>query len=238
VPQRFLEDYEGYLHTDGYAAYETLAAKMPKIRLVGDWVHARRKFDEAIKAFSKDFKGEIKIKAGFQMINELFHIESSVIPEDAVDSERHRIRQEKSRPLTERLKAWADDLSPTMRPKSLSGVALNYMLERWPKLVLFLEDPILGLDTNDVENAIRPFVTGRKNWLFSASLAGAESSAALYSLVSMARAYKLNPYEYLKAVFTELPRAKTAEDVEALLPWRWQPEVPPPSATLIQNTAV
>jgi transposase len=225
VPARFLEDYEGYLHTDGYSAYETLAAVHPKIRLVGDWVHTRRKFDEAIKAFGKDFKGEIKVKAGLAMINELFRIERSVIPEDAIDSERHRLRQELSRPLTEQLKAWADTLRPTVRPKSLSGVALNYMLERWPKLILFLEDPILGLDTNDVENAIRPFVTGRKNWLFSASVAGAESSAALYSLVSMARAYRHNPLEYLKAVFTEIPRAKTLADVEKLLPWNWQSEL-------------
>ena len=110
-----------------------------------------------------------------------------------------------------------------MRPKSLSGIALRYMLERWPKLVLFLEDPILGLDTNDVENAIRPFVMGRKAWLFSATVAGAEASAALYSLVSMARAHGHNVYEYLKAVFAELPKATTAEDVEALLPWRWTP---------------
>lgn len=221
VPLSFLEGYEGYLHTDGYEAYETLAAKMPKITLVGDWVHTRRKFDEAIKALPKDFKGEIKIKAGLDMINELFRIERVDIGKSAVDSERQRIRNEKSRPLTAALKAWADELSPTVRPQSLSGIALSYMLKRWAKLVLFLEDQILGLDTNDVENAIRPFVTGRKNWLFSASLAGAESSAALYSLVSMARAHGLNPYEYLKAVFTEIPRAKTTEDVEALLPWRW-----------------
>jgi len=223
VPLRFLEDYEGYLHTDGYEAYETLAAKMPKIRLVGDWVHVRRKFDEAIKALPKDFKGEIKVKPGLDMINELFRIERVDIGGGALDSACHAVRQEKSRPLIEKLKAWADALVPTIRPKSLSAVALRYMLLRWAKLTVFLDDPILGLDTNDVENAIRPFVTGRKNWLFSASLAGAESSAALYSLVSMARAHGLNPFEYLKAVFTEIPRATTLADVEALLPWRWQP---------------
>ncbi len=233
VPMRFLEDYEGYLHTDGFSAYETLAAKMPKIRLVGDWVHARRKFDEAVKAFPKDFKGEIKVAAGLKIINELFRIERDVIPDDASDDEITVIRHEKSRPLILELKAWADEITPTIRPKSLSGVALNYMLERWHKLIIFLDDPILGMDTNEVENAIRPFVTGRKNWLFSASLAGAESSAALYSLVCMARAYSLNPYEYLKAVFTELPRAKTLEEVELLLPWHWQ-SVPADQLKLVQ----
>lgn len=127
---------------------------MPKIRLVGDWVHVRRKFDEAINAFPKDFKGEIKVRAGLNMINELFRIERVDIGDDAVDSERHRIRQEKSRPLTAKLKDWAGELCPTIRPKSLSGVALKYMLERWAKLVLFLEDPILGLDSSDVESTV------------------------------------------------------------------------------------
>jgi hypothetical protein len=186
-------------------------------------VHARRKYDEAIKAFPKDFKGEIKIKVGLDMINELFRIDRDEIPDDATNEERRRIRQEMSKPVALKLKAWADETLPTIRPKSLSAVALRYMLERWQKLVLFLDDPILGLSTNAVENAIRPFVMGRKAWLFSASIAGAESSAALYSLVSMARAHGLNVYEYLKAVFAELPKAKTVDDVDALLPWRWKP---------------
>lgn len=229
VPMAFLAGYEGYLHTDGYEAYETLAAKMPKVILVGDWVHTRRKFDEAIKAFPKDFKGEIKIKVGFDMINELFRIDRDVIPNDAAKEERHRIRQELSRPLVDKLKSWADETTATIRPKSLSGIALRYMLERWEKLVLFLEDPILGLGTNAVENAIRPFVMGRKAWLFSATVAGAEASAALYSLISMARAHGHNVHEYLKAVFTEMPKATTAEEMEALLPWRWTSAAVKPS---------
>jgi transposase len=126
---------------------------MPKIRLVGDWVHVRRKFDEAIKALPEDFKGEIKVKAGLEMINELFRIERVDIEAGTLDSVCHAVRQEKSRPLTKKLKAWADALVPTIRPKSLSAVALRYMLERWAKLTLFLDHPILGLDTNDVENA-------------------------------------------------------------------------------------
>ena len=90
------------------------------------------------------------------------------------------------------------------------------------KLLHFLDDPILRLDTNPVENAIRPFVVGRNNWLFSATVEGAASSAALYSMICMARANGRNPFEYLKAVFTELPKAKTADEIAALLPWRWQ----------------
>lgn len=224
VPLRVLEGFTGFLHTDGYEAYETLAAKMPGIKLVGDWAHVRRKFDEAIKAVAEDFKGEVKAKTAFKLINDVFRIEREDIPKDASLEERHRIRQEKSRPIVEALKVWADETAPTLPPKTLSGTAVRYMLERWGKLILPLDHPILRLDTNPVEGqAIRPFVVGRNNWMFADTLKGAEASAALYSLVVMARLNGLNPFYYLKAVFTLLPRAKTAADIAALLPWIWKP---------------
>jgi transposase len=223
VPLRMLEGFCGYLHTDGYEAYETLAAKMPNITLVGDWAHVRRKFDEAIKAVAKDCKGEIKAKVAFDLINELFRIEREQVGDDASLEKRRQIREELSRPIIDALKKWADETQPTLPPKTLTGIAVRYMLERWSKLVLFLEDPILRLDTNPVEGAIRPFVVGRNNWQFSDSLKGAEASAGLYSLIVMARANGLNPFTYLKEVFTELPKAKTIEDIQALLPWAWKP---------------
>jgi len=234
VPLRVLEGFTGYLHTDGYEAYETLAGKMPGLKLVGDWAHVRRKFDEAIKAVPEDFKGEIKAKVAFDLINELFRIERKDIGKDAADDVRLKIRQEKSTKIVDDLKKWADETAPTLPPKTLSGKAVRYMLERWEKLTLFLQDPILRLDTNPVEGVIRPFVVGRNNWMFADTLKGAEASAALYSLVVMARANGRNPFLYLKAVFTELPKAKTAEDVAALLPWVWQPA----SQQSIQQTSV
>ena len=223
VPMRVLEGFTGYLHTDGYEAYETLAKKMPGITLVGDWAHVRRKFDDAVKAVDKNFKGEIKAKFGLQLINEIFRIEREDIGKDASLAQRKKIRQEKSKPIIEELKKWADDAAPTLPPKTFSGTAVRYMLERWEKLILFLDQPILRLDTNPIEGFIRPFAVGRKNWLFADSIKGAEASAALYSLIVMARSAGLNPFVYLKAVFTELPKAKTAGDVEALLPWIWKP---------------
>jgi len=222
VPLRVLEGYKGYLHTDGYEAYETLADKMPGITLVGDWAHVRRKFDEAVKAVAKDFKGEIKAKYGLDLINELFRIEREEIGKDQGLEDRLRIRQEKSKPLIEKLKNWADETTSTLPPKTLSGIAVRYMLERWPKLILFLGDPMLRMDTNPVEGIIRPFVVGRNNWMFAETVRGAEASAALYSLIVMARSAEVNPFLYLKAVFTDLPKAKTAADVEALLPWIWK----------------
>jgi len=220
VPLKFLEDYAGFLHTDGYQVYETLADKMPDLKLIGDWVHARRKFHDVIKALPKDFKGKVKAKAALDLINELFRIEREM-GEVTLD-ERRQIRQKLSKPVVDKLKAWADETVPYVPPKGLTGKAISYMLARWHKLTIFLDQPILRLDTNCVENAIRPFVIGRKNWLFSDTLAGAESSAALYSLLVMAREHKLNPIAYMTAVFTELPRATTVDDVEKLLPWNWQ----------------
>lgn len=222
VPLRVLEGFTGHLHTDGYEAYETLAQKMPGITLVGDWAHVRRKFDEAIKAVPKDSKGEIKAQIGFDLINELFRIERKDIGKDASAKQRLRVRQEKSKGIIESLKKWADETAPTLPPKTLSGTAVRYMLKRWDKLILFLEDPALRLDTNPVEGVIRPFVVGRNNWLFADTVKGAEASAALYSLIVMARANDLNPFFYLKAIFTDLPKAKTIEDIEALLPWVWK----------------
>ena len=223
VPLRILEGFTGFLHTDGYTAYETLAEKMPGITLVGDWAHVRRKFDDAIKAVAKDFKGEIKAKAGFDLINDLFRIEREDIGKDATLEDRAKIRLEKSGPVINKLKAWVDDVAETIPPKTLSGAAIKYMMDRWPKLILFLDHPTLRLDTNPVEGIIRPFVIGCKNWLFSDTIKGAEASAALYSLIVMARSAGLNPFHYLKAVFTELPKAKVVGDVEALLPWIWNP---------------
>ena len=223
VPLRVLEGFTGYLHTDGYEAYETLAGKMPGITLVGDWAHVRRKFDEAVKAVAEDFKGEIKAKVGLRLINDLFRIEREDIGKNATDEQRLRIRQEKSRPIIDELKQWADDTAPTLPPKTLSGSAVRYMLDRWEKLTIFLDQPTLRLDTNPIEGFIRPFAIGRKNWMFADTIKGAEASAALYSLVVMARANSLNPFLYLKAVFTDLPKAKTADDVAALLPWIWKP---------------
>lgn len=185
----------------------------------------RRKFDEAIKAVKKDYKGEIKVAKGFELINDLFRIERKDIAKDATPNERHKIRQEKSRPIIEELKTWADDTAPTLPPKTLSGIAIRYMLDRWDKLIRFLDEGALRLDTNPIEGGvIRPFVIGRKNWMFADTVKGAEASAAFYSLIVMAKSAGLNPFDYLKSILTDLPKAKNLEDFEVLLPWIWKPE--------------
>ena len=105
-----------------------------------------------------------------------------------------------------------------MPPSSATGKALNYLHNEWDKLVRYLEDGRLEIDNNGAENAIRPFVLGRKNWLFSDSVKGVKASANLYSLIETAKANGLEPYAYLRHLFTELPKAQTVEAIEALLP--------------------
>ena len=110
-----------------------------------------------------------------------------------------------------------------MPPQSLTGKALAYLDGQWPKLVRVLEDGRIPLDTNGVENAIRPFVVGRKNWLFADTVRGAEASANLYSVIETAKRSGLEPFAYLRHVLAALPKATTVEELEGLLPRRIDP---------------
>jgi hypothetical protein len=104
-------------------------------------------------------------------------------------------------------------------PQCLLGKAVHYTLGQWPKLVRFLEYGDIPLDNNRCENAIRPFVVGRKGWLFSDTVKGAIASANLFSIVETAKANGVEPHAYLSLLFAQLPFAKTIEDFEMLLPW-------------------
>ena len=104
-----------------------------------------------------------------------------------------------------------------MLPGSTAGKALNYLHNEWDKLTCYLDDGRLEIDNNLAENAIRPFVEGRKNWLFSTSVAGVNASANLYSLIETTKANGLEPYAYLRYLFAERPGAETVEAIEALL---------------------
>ena len=123
-----------------------------------------------------------------------------------------------TRPL-EKMKTWLDETIVKIIPNSLTGKALNYMGTHWKKLIRFTEDGRLNIDNNPVEQAIRPFVVGRKNWLFSDTPEGAHANANLYSLIETAKANNKEPYEYLCWLFKKLPSAKSLEDFESLLPW-------------------
>jgi len=109
--------------------------------------------------------------------------------------------------------------------KGKAGKAMSYLDNQWDKLTCFLDDGLIPLDNNPAENAIRPFVIGRKAWLFADTVHGAVASANLYSLVETAKANGLEPYRYLRHVFTHLPAAQSPEEIDALLPTRVDAEM-------------
>ena len=217
VAARLLEGTHGVIQSDGYSAYDQVA-KQYGLMHCGCIAHARRKFFEAIKALpKKEQKSATAAHEAVRRIDELYKIERET--SHLGDAERAAVRQEKALPLLESLHAWAEDLQLQTLPSGNLGKALAYLLKQWPKLVRYAEDGRVAIDTNLAENAIRPFALGRRNWLFADTVSGAKASAHLYSLVQTARANELEPYAYLRRLFTELPAAQTVEQIEALLPW-------------------
>jgi len=216
IARDLLAGYRGYLQTDGYEVYDAIGGARPEVRLVGCFAHARRKFFEADKAQGKKGRSG-KAKMGLSMIQKLYGIEQSL--RDKAPEERYRQRQERARPLLEKLHAWAEQSLEEVPPNSLTGKALAYLLNQWPKLIGYLEDGRIPIDNNATERAIRPFVIGRRNWLFSDTPRGATASANLYSLIETAKANGLEPYHYLRHVFKELPAAGAVGQIEALLPF-------------------
>ncbi|MEI8402572.1 MAG: IS66 family transposase [Alcaligenaceae bacterium] len=214
VPVRLLPGYRGYLMADGYKGYNKLA-KTDGIERLACWAHARRRFVEASRVQPKGKRGLANEAIG--LIGVLYGIERDC--EDATNEERFLARQERSVPALAAIYAWMQRTLPQVTPKSALGTALSYMRDQWSMLVRYPERGDLPIDNNRCENAIRPFVLGRKAWLFSDTVAGAKASAVIYSLIETAKANGLEPYHWLRQVLRELPAAKTVEAIEALLPW-------------------
>jgi transposase len=214
VPMRLLEGFEGYLQTDGYDGYNGVVLANG-LTHVGCMAHARRKFSEAVKAQGKN-KRRGKAHRALALIQKLYRVERQA--KTLTPQARYEHRQQYAEPILNTLRSWLDETLPQVPPQSTTGKALNYLHREWPKLIAYLEDGRLAIDNNATENAIRPFVVGRKNWLFSDSVKGVKASANLYSLIETAKANGLEPYAYLRYLFTWLPRADSVERIEALLP--------------------
>uniref|UniRef100_UPI0003659479 IS66 family transposase n=1 Tax=Effusibacillus pohliae TaxID=232270 RepID=UPI0003659479 len=216
-PRNFLSGFRGYLHVDGYSGYHKVAG----VTLVGCWAHARRKFDEALKALPDGKqKAAVTAREGLDFCNRLFAIERDI--KDASPEERFKIRTERSRPVVDAFLAWLRAQKSNVLPKSLLGTAIHYCLNQWEKLEAFLKDGRLELDNNRSERSIKPFVMGRKNWLFSNTPRGAKASATIYSIIETAKENGLNPFQYLTWLFEELPQLADLKDPTALdhfLPW-------------------
>ncbi len=217
VADGLIEGCSGYLQSDGYQAYEGVSARAGLIH-VGCFAHARRRFFEALKALpNAQRKQASAAHQAVRRIDALYLIERQI--KDLDDEGRTRIRREEAVPQLASLHEWAAKMQHETMPSGKLGEALGYLITQWPKLVRYVEDPRLAIDTNLAENAIRPFALGRRNWLFADTVKGAKASAALYSVVSTARANGLEPHAYLRRLFAELPKAKTVEDFEAMLPF-------------------
>jgi len=220
VPKRLLAGFKGYLQTDGYDGYNAVVA-VNKLNHVGCMAHARRKFSEAVKAQGRK-KQNGKAHQGLALIQKLYRVEKQA---RTLNTEaRYEHRQQHARPLMDTLRTWLDETLPQVPPTSATGKALNYLHNEWPKLIRYLDDGRLEIDNNLAENAIRPFVMGRKNWLFSDSVNGVKASANLYSVIETAKANGLEPYAYLRYLFTKLPKAETVDAIEALLPGTINPD--------------
>jgi transposase len=221
VADGLIEGCSGYLQSDGYQAYEGVSARAGLIH-VGCFAHARRRFFEALKALpNAQRKQASAAHEAVRRIDALYLIERQI--KDLNDEGRTRIRRDEALPQLASLHEWANRMQHETMPSGKLGEALGYLITQWPKLVRYVEDPRLAIDTNLAENSIRPFALGRRNWLFADTVKGAKASAALYSIVSTARANGLEPYAYLRRLFAELPKAKTVEDFEAMLPFNITP---------------
>jgi len=208
----FLQGHSGYLQVDGYQGYASTGAT-----LAGCWAHARRKFKEADIVQSKGKPKAGKATWAMNHIKKLYRIETLI--KDKAPAEKQTYRAEHAKPLLEEYKTWLDKSVQQVPPKSALGKALAYSLNQWPKLIRFLEDCQLNIDNNRAERAIKPFVIGRKNWLFSNTANGAHASSILYSIVESAKANNLVPFDYLHHVINVLSERQDDETLNELLPW-------------------
>jgi transposase len=224
VAKRLLAGYEGYLQADAYGGYNALCEDKKIIRC-GCMAHCRRKFFEAGKASKK---GSGLASEAIDIIRRLYEVEAEI--KDKNIRERYQARLERSLPILDEFRKWLDDHLGKVPPQSQLGKALNYAHNEWVYLNRYLDDGRISIDNNMVENAIRPFAVGRKNWLFSDSVAGAKSSAAIYSVMISAKQNGHNEYAYFRYLLEKLPLAEKVEDFEALLPHKLRPQdIPAPS---------
>ena len=210
-PKTFLNGFKGLLHTDGYQVYHNLPAE---ITVVGCWAHVRRKFEAVVKTIPEQKRKTSDAACGMAYINALFSFERSF--ENLTPGERHQKRLEQSKPVSDAFFAWAKNLGSL--PKTPLGEASGYALSQRK----FLENVFINgradISNNRAERAVKPFVMGRKAWLFSCTPAGAKASSVMYSIIETAKDNGLHPYCYMEYLLEKLPGVKTSE-IESLLPW-------------------
>ena len=212
VAKKFLGDFSGYLHTDGYAGYN----KLTKVKHCNCWAHLRRKFHEAIVVDSENSIAG----TGRDFCDKLFAIEAEL--DSLTSEERYNKRLTQEKEVFEAFWSWAEKIAPTVLPKTQLGKAFEYAFKRREYLGNYFENGNCAISNNIAENAIRPFTVGRKNWLFSDTPKGAKASADIYSIVETAKANGLDVFKYFELLLTVLPSMAfltNPDIIEELLPW-------------------
>jgi len=214
-PTKLLENYHGYLQTDGYGVYDMFESRQD-IVLVGCMAHARRYFEHAL---DNDRPRAEKVLLWMQ---ELYAIEREAREQNLSAEDRYALRQAKALPVMEQLENWLLTERLQVLPKSAIGKAIFYLIPRFNKMAMYIEDGILEIDNNLAENLIRPVALGRKNYMFAGSHAGAKRAAIVYSLLGSCKLQGINPYDYLMDILQRLP-LQPVNKLQELLPSFWKP---------------
>ena len=210
-----LKGFSGYLQTDGYEGYDAAVRELPGIIHVGCFAHSRRKFIEASKATKKPQSAE----EGLKFIRKIYEIERNLREANLADEDFVNERKKQAEPILSDFHKWLNKRANEVLPSCLLGKAVAYTLKQWDKLIRYLESPYITPDNNASERSIRPYVLGRKNFLFNKSPDGARSSCGMYTLIETAKENGIEPSRYLLELFEKAPFAISNEDWEKLLPW-------------------
>lgn len=219
-PREFLKDFNGVCVTDGYQVYHTIEKERGDLTIAGCWAHARRRFDEAVKALPKNERKSCTAAKALKLIQAVYREEDKLKELSAED--RAEQRQLIIKPLVEAYFAWVHKTEPHVMRNSKTHKGLTYSINQERYLRVFLEDGEVPMDNNAAEQSIRSFCIGKKNWVMIDTVAGARSSAIVYSIAETAKANKLKPYEYFKYLLTEIPQHLDGSDrsfIDNLLPW-------------------
>ncbi len=213
-PQRVLQEFKGTLVSDDFSGYHKLQSQ-GAITGALCMAHARRKLFEAHKLNGSQIAGE-----AVTLIAKLYEIEREARELDP--QARLLLRQSRAKPIADALHTWLIAQRQALAKADITAKAIDYSLSNWRGLTRYLDDGNVPIDNNAAENAIRPLVVGRKNWLFVGSQQAGERAAAMLSLIESAKLNGHDPWAYLKDVFERLPTLKNS-DLKSLLPHNWQP---------------
>lgn len=219
-PRDFLKNFKGVCVTDGYQVYHTIEKELEDLRIAGCWAHARRRFDEALKAVPKAKQKDTIAYLALKQIQAIYREENKLSEMDCEERLKHR--QLTVKPLVDAYFTWAKKNLTSVPANGKTSKGLSYSINQEKYLRTFLEDGEVPIDNNSAEQVIRPFCVGKKNWVMIDTIAGADASAMIYSIAETAKANNLKPYNYFEYLLTEIPKHMEDHDTsfcEALLPW-------------------